>query len=98
MLRLVHIIQNLKKNGACQGLRPLYDGSEEAYRLYVRWSSMNIQQVLRRIAAVQYASDFTDGELLDAFTLRRDGACFEALVRRHGPMVLGVCQRVLRDP
>src|SRR5437588_8695290 len=36
-----------------------------------------------------------DGALLDDFIARRDEAAFEALLRRHGPMVLGVCRRVL---
>jgi RNA polymerase sigma factor (sigma-70 family) len=37
-----------------------------------------------------------DGELLDRFIARRDEDAFEALVHRHGPMVLGVCRRILR--
>jgi RNA polymerase sigma factor (sigma-70 family) len=37
----------------------------------------------------------SDGCLLDVFIAQRDEAAFEALVRRHGPMVVGVCQRVL---
>src|SRR5262249_22239614 len=56
---------------------------------------MSILRYLRKTAVSQRASDLTDGELLEAFAVRRDGACFEALVRRHGPMVLGVCRRVL---
>jgi RNA polymerase sigma factor (sigma-70 family) len=39
----------------------------------------------------------TDGQLLACFMERRDSAAFEALLRRHGPMVLGVCRRVLGD-
>jgi RNA polymerase sigma factor (sigma-70 family) len=38
----------------------------------------------------------TDRELLEQYVACRDEAAFEALLRRHGPMVLGVCRRVLR--
>src|SRR5262249_30823894 len=39
-----------------------------------------------------------DHELLDSFVRQRDERAFEELVRRHGPMVLGVCRRAPRDP
>src|SRR5262245_8509746 len=38
----------------------------------------------------------SDGELLESFIARRDGDAFTELVRRHGPMVLGGCRRLLR--
>ncbi|VTS01275.1 sigma-70 family rna polymerase sigma factor : RNA polymerase sigma factor, sigma-70 family OS=Singulisphaera acidiphila (strain ATCC BAA-1392 / DSM 18658 / VKM B-2454 / MOB10) GN=Sinac_6419 PE=4 SV=1: Sigma70_r2: Sigma70_r4_2 [Gemmata massiliana] len=38
----------------------------------------------------------TDEELIGAFVELRASDAFEELVRRHGPMVLGVCLRVLR--
>jgi RNA polymerase sigma factor (sigma-70 family) len=44
------------------------------------------------------AAGLTDAQLLECFRARRDEAAFEALVRRHGPMVLGVCRRVLGNP
>jgi len=47
---------------------------------------------------VGVAGTLTDGQLLGRFVERREGAVFEAIVRRHGPMVRGVCRRVLRDP
>jgi RNA polymerase sigma factor (sigma-70 family) len=45
------------------------------------------------------AAGLTDAQLLERFITGRDeGASFEALLARHGPMVLGVCRAVLRDP
>jgi RNA polymerase sigma factor (sigma-70 family) len=40
----------------------------------------------------------TDNELLRRFLASRDENAFEALVWRHGPMVLALCRRILRDP
>ena len=51
----------------------------------------------RPSSSVGALGGFSDGQLLDRFVERREGAVFEAIVRRHGPMVWGVCRRVLRD-
>jgi RNA polymerase sigma factor (sigma-70 family) len=50
---------------------------------------------LRHAALRQTIEHRTDAQLLEGFISRRESAAFEALVRRHGAMVLGVCRRVL---
>src|ERR1700730_9261167 len=39
----------------------------------------------------------TIGQLLERFVDRREEAAFAELVRRHGPMVMGVCRRTLNN-
>src|ERR1700740_1416557 len=51
---------------------------------------------LRRAVLLREGAGLTDTELLERFLGRREEAAFSAIVRRHGPMVLGVCRRVLR--
>jgi RNA polymerase sigma factor (sigma-70 family) len=58
-------------------------------------------EVVRQVGRLFEAgtlTGLTDGQLLDRFLIRRDDLAFEALIARHGPMVLGVCRAVLRDP
>src|ERR1700694_5416762 len=57
-------------------------------------------EVLRFIyqaCAMQGTCDLTDRELLERFLSRRDESAFTFLVRRHGPMVFGVCRRIMGD-
>jgi RNA polymerase sigma factor (sigma-70 family) len=57
-----------------------------------------VLRYLRRVTAAHPAGEPTDESLLDRFVGRGEEDAFAALVRRHGPMVLGVCRRLLRDP
>ena len=52
-----------------------------------------LAEVIRRLRP---APDRPDADLVRRYAAGRDPAAFEALVRRHGPTVLGVCRRVLR--
>lgn len=53
---------------------------------------------VQRLLREGTASGLTECQLLQRYVTRRDDAAFEALLLRHGPMVLGVCRRMLNDP
>jgi RNA polymerase sigma factor (sigma-70 family) len=52
---------------------------------------------IRRWACGPEIDSGSDAALLERFIRRREEAAFAALLARHGPMVHGVCRRVLRD-
>ncbi|HLN32468.1 MAG TPA: sigma-70 family RNA polymerase sigma factor [Gemmataceae bacterium] len=52
---------------------------------------------LRGVMARQDTARLTEADLWKLYVQERDEAAFEALVRRHGPMVLSVCRRILRN-
>ena len=57
-----------------------------------------VLQQLDRLFSEGTLAGLGDGQLLERYRRRRDQAAFETLVELHGPMVLGVCRRFLRDP
>jgi RNA polymerase sigma factor (sigma-70 family) len=62
--------------------------------------AMQFSKVVRQLRgalAHQDTADRTDADLWGRYVQERDEAAFEGLVRRHGPMVMGVCRRVLRN-
>jgi RNA polymerase sigma factor (sigma-70 family) len=60
--------------------------------------NVRVRQTLQHLCEVSGTDAATDRELLTAFVRERDADAFAGLVRRHGPMVLGVCRRVLGNP
>jgi RNA polymerase sigma factor (sigma-70 family) len=52
---------------------------------------------LRNLGPPPTAACTSDRELLHCFSNQRDEAAFALLIRRHGPMVLRVCQRLLHN-
>jgi RNA polymerase sigma factor (sigma-70 family) len=52
---------------------------------------------IRQLSTVHKDDDAPDRQLLERFAASHDEAAFAVLLKRHGPMVLGVCQSVLHD-
>jgi RNA polymerase sigma factor (sigma-70 family) len=46
------------------------------------------------LVAPRVCDDLPDGELLQRFLHKKDDATFSAIVRRHGPLVWGVCRQL----
>jgi RNA polymerase sigma factor (sigma-70 family) len=55
----------------------------------------SVMRQVCRIALLSDDGELTDGQLLQRFLDQRDEAAFELLLRRHGPLILSVCRRML---
>jgi RNA polymerase sigma factor (sigma-70 family) len=55
----------------------------------------SVLHYLAGMAGAQGLAEAPDSELLARFSCRHDQAAFAVLLRRHGPMVFGVCRRLL---
>jgi RNA polymerase sigma factor (sigma-70 family) len=61
-------------------------------------AASEVSEVIRHLRKTMLRSDgagLTDAQLLEAYLSRREEAALVALVRRHAPMVWGVCRRLL---
>src|SRR5262245_42350805 len=58
----------------------------------------DVVRYLRSLVGLRAGVELPDAQLLHRFVADGDAAAFEALVKRHGPLVLGVCRGLLFDP
>jgi len=57
----------------------------------------DVRQFVSRLLGSPDGESLPDGQLLHRYVTRRDDEAFTALVQRYGPLVLGVCNRVLHN-
>ena len=75
---------------------PVGEGGTRSWRRGER-SGIVLGQIQRLFGRGTVAG-LSEGQLLARFVGERDEVAFEAIVARHGPMVLGICRRLLDDP
>jgi RNA polymerase sigma factor (sigma-70 family) len=56
-----------------------------------------VLRYIQRLVRAPEMDQATDRQLLERFVARREEAAFAVLMKRHGPMVLGVCHRLLHN-
>src|SRR5438270_8896331 len=52
---------------------------------------------IRKLVRAPEVDRVTDRQLLERFVFAREESAFATVVARHGPMVMGVCRRVLHN-
>ena len=62
-----------------------------------RVEQSGLVETIQRLFDSGTTASVPEHELLDRFFARGDESAFEAIVNRHGRMVLGICRRVLDD-
>src|SRR6266542_4317547 len=74
------------------------DGSQGQRSSFMAAGQLNkVVEHVRSVLVTQDVLGLADSDLLNRYVRHKDEAAFEALLRRHGPMVMGVCRRVLHS-
>jgi RNA polymerase sigma factor (sigma-70 family) len=60
-------------------------------------SSLSVVNHIQRLFGAGTVAALSENQLLERFVVHGDEAAFEAILHRHGAMVLGVCRRLLSD-
>src|SRR5258708_4193087 len=87
--------KKLRRSATSQALYPRRTFILLGRRSMNRGTLSYLVRHLQRVTRNPSAPDLTDGELLERFRAHHEEAAFAVLLQRHGPMVLGICRRVL---
>lgn len=91
--KLLHLPTAMAKVSGRQRLLP-----GERYRMTA--TKRPLQRVVRQVCravGLPGAGEASDGQLLERFVAQREELAFDTLVHRHGPMVWGLCRRLLHE-